>query len=96
MAIRRKGENLIHKTNFKRAVKNARRAMSTGADDAATTLSQAQSALDRAAKSKTIHPNKAARLKSRLAKTAVVEAAPAKKEVRKRATTTRKPSTKKA
>ena len=68
VSLRRKGENLIDKNAFKRAVKDVRKAVAEGAANVATLFSTAQSNLDRAAKSKTIHPNKAARLKSRLAK----------------------------
>jgi len=65
---RRHAENLIHKEAFKRALKDARKAIVAGAKDVAALVSSAQSTLDKAAKAKTIHPNKAARLKSRLAK----------------------------
>lgn len=50
------------KNSLKGAVKNARRSPSS------ETLQKAFSHLDKAAKTKLIHPNKAARLKSRLAK----------------------------
>jgi len=80
VGARRKEENLITKALYKSAVKLVRKATQEGAKEASNLLSQAQSALDKAAKNKTIHPNKAARLKSRLAKkgTATPAAKPAK------------------
>ncbi len=91
VAHRRHEENLITKDLYKKAVKSVRKAVETSADNAGELFSKAQSALDTAAKSKTIHRNKAARLKSRLAKklsTGVVAAAPkaAKKAAPKKAT----------
>lgn len=59
---RRSRENLKVKLGYKQAVKIAR------AKPSAAALSKAFRALDRAAKTKVIHKNKAARLKSRLAK----------------------------
>jgi small subunit ribosomal protein S20 len=50
------------KNNLKRLVKDARR------NQSAESLQKVFSALDKAAKIKFIHPNKAARLKSRLSK----------------------------
>ncbi len=85
VAERRHLENLKIKSVYKKAVKSVKKAVEESAADVATLLSKAQSALDTAAKSKTIHPNKAARLKSRLAKrlaTATTEA-PAAKAVKK-------------
>lgn len=67
-ATRRHEENVIQKAAFKKAVKEVKKAVEAGTDTVADLFSQAQSALDRAAKKHTIHPNKAARLKSRLAK----------------------------
>jgi len=86
-AIRRHEENLVHKTSYKKALKDARKAH--GAEEAQAKLSEAQSALDKAAKTKSMHPNKAARLKSRLAKklNTAIEA-PAVKE--KKVTTKKK------
>lgn len=59
---RRTRENLKVKLAYKQAVKAAR------AKHSAAALRQAFRALDRAAKKQVIHSNKAARLKSRLAK----------------------------
>lgn len=55
--------NLGRKSSVKQLLKSFRRQSDQ------KTLSQAFSALDKAAKVKLIHPNKASRLKSRLAKT---------------------------
>jgi len=80
---RRRAENILHKEEYKKAVKNVRKASVTEGTDTTALLSVAQSALDKAAKSKTIHPNKASRLKSRLARkiaTSVQVAAPVKKK----------------
>lgn len=74
------------KTIFKKAV-------TTRDADAAKSV---ESELDKAAKSGIIHPNKAARKKSRLAKALTrVVAAPQKTTKAKRSTTTAKKSTKK-
>lgn len=81
-ATRRRQENLVDKAAYKKAIKSVKKAVAEGGKEVAALFSQAQSTLDRAAKSKTIHPNKAARLKSRLAKKMAFEsaAAPAKAE----------------
>ena len=68
VAHRRHAENLIRKDSFKQAVKAVKKAVLSGSEGVAQLFSTAQSTLDKAAKTKTIHPNKAARLKSRLAK----------------------------
>jgi small subunit ribosomal protein S20 len=70
VAHRRHAENLQTKDLYKKAVKSVKKAVETSADNVGELFSKAQSALDTAAKSKTIHRNKAARLKSRLAKKA--------------------------
>lgn len=67
-SARRHEENLQKKNAYKKAVKTVKKAAAEGVKEITELFSQAQSALDLAAKSKTIHPNKAARLKSRLAK----------------------------
>ncbi len=61
---RRERENSIVKLAYKQAVKLARSKKSASA------LTKAFRALDRAAKKKVIHKNKASRLKSRLARNA--------------------------
>jgi small subunit ribosomal protein S20 len=96
---RRHAENLRTKAIYKKAVKVVRKAVESGAGNVNELVSKAQSALDTATKSKTIHKNKAARLKSRLAKrvTAVagtITAAP--KAAAKKATTKKKPAAKKS
>lgn len=68
VSVRRREENLLTKGLYKKAVKVVRKAVQDGAGEVSELLGKAQSALDKAAKSKTIHRNKAARLKSRLAK----------------------------
>lgn len=67
---RRHAENLKVKYSVKKALKGARKAIEAGTEEVKELLSLAQSALDKAAKNNSIHPNKAARLKSRLAKKA--------------------------
>jgi small subunit ribosomal protein S20 len=49
------------------AVREAREAIAAGDDDAGALVREAQAALDRAARRLVIHPNAAARRKSRLA-----------------------------
>lgn len=61
------------RTSVKRA-----RALAAGTPEAASALSAAEQRLDKAAKSRVIHPNKASRLKSRLAKAQNRAAAAAK------------------
>ena len=92
---RRHTENLIRRDAFKQAVKAVRKAVTAGSSEIGKLFGIAQSNLDRAAKSKTIHPNKAARLKSRLAKkiattVAVAEVAPKKKVAAKKPTAKKK------
>lgn len=72
-ATRRHSENVLHKNAFKKALKDARKAVETGGENVAALFSEVQSTLDRAAKKHTIHPNKAARLKSRLSKKMTTE-----------------------
>jgi small subunit ribosomal protein S20 len=55
------------RTRASRAVRDARSAIRTGDADVGTALREAQSALDKAARQGVIHPNAAARRKSRLA-----------------------------
>ena len=96
---RRHEENLKIKGAYKKAIKTVKKAVEEGSDTIASLFSLAQSSLDVAAKRKTIHPNKAARLKSRLAKkltaepvavapkkTAAKKAAPKKAAAKKTAT----------
>lgn len=68
VATRRHGENLRQRSQYKKAVKAVRQAVETSTGKLGEFFSKAQSALDKAAKHNTIHPNKAARLKSRLSK----------------------------
>lgn len=96
VGARRKAENIITKGLYKQAVKLVKKAVAEGAGEVSELLSKAQSTLDKAAKSKTIHKNKASRLKSRLAKkTTTVEAAPAKKSSAKKAAPKKKAPAKK-
>jgi len=94
-AHRRHAENLVLKEGYKKAIKEVKKAVAAGSKEVATLFSQAQSTLDKAAKRDGIHPNKAARLKSRIAKQMAAEpAAVAPKKVSKaKATTTKKPAT---
>ena len=73
-ATRRKQENVLQRAAFKGALKSVRKAVETGSTELASLVSAAQSSLDKAAKNNTIHPNKAARLKSRMAKRLTTEA----------------------
>lgn len=61
----REERNKAARSRLRTAIKKARQAEGEGADAA---LKQATSLLDRAARKRLIHPNKAARLKSRLAR----------------------------
>ena len=61
--------NKAQRSRLRTAVKKARQAES--AEDVATTFADAKSLLDRAARKRLLHPNKAARLKSKLAKRAL-------------------------
>ncbi len=56
-----------YRTRASRAVRDAREAIAGGAPEAAGLVRTAQSALDRAARRHILHPNAAARRKSRLA-----------------------------
>ena len=59
--------NKPFRTRAAHAVRDARTAIQQGADGAGELVRAAQSALDRAARRNVIHPNAAARRKSRLA-----------------------------
>jgi len=85
-ATGRHEENIVQRAAYKPAVIGVKKAATAGEADTATLTSKAQSALDRAAKNHTIHPNKAARLKSRLAKKLVVLASETPKAEVKKAT----------
>ncbi len=63
---RRNARNKPVRTRAAHTVREARAAIRDGADDAADLVRAAQSALDRAARRHVIHPNAAARRKSRL------------------------------
>lgn len=99
VADRRHQENLRTKALYKKAVKAVRKAAESAASNAGELLSDAQRALDTAAKAKTIHRNKAARLKSRLAKKVgpvSMPAKPKKAEAPKKAPAAKKTPAKKA
>jgi len=96
VAHRRHEENLLQRAAFKRAVKDTKKAVDAGATNVAELFSKAQSVLDKAAKNNTIHPNKAARLKSRLAKKLTAAPVEAPKKVTKAKATTKKAAPKKA
>lgn len=68
VSTRRHEENILQKNAYKKAIKTVKKAKLEGSEDVSTLFSSAQSLLDKAAKKNTIHPNKAARLKSRLSK----------------------------
>lgn len=62
--------NRSARASMRTAVKNAQEAISEDPQNADAALAQAYKKLDKAAKTNLIHPNKAARTKSRLAKAA--------------------------
>ena len=64
---RRAAHNRPLRTRASRTVRDARQAIDAGDGDALQALREAQSALDKAARQGVIHPNAAARRKSRLA-----------------------------
>ena len=70
-SLRRKERNLIKKEAYKKTVKEITKLAAAGnRDQAKTLIPNLYKALDKAAKTRAIHSNKAARLKSRLAKIA--------------------------
>lgn len=68
--VRRTATKQAGRSAARTAVRTARTAIAKGADNSATTLRDAQSMLDRAAKRGSIHKNAASRRKSRIAKAA--------------------------
>lgn len=65
---RRRLENLAHKEAYKSAIKKVKKLLESGQTEKISELLRVtKSAIDKAAKNKTIHQNKAARIKSRLA-----------------------------
>lgn len=68
VAIRRKAENDVVRAKIKSTVKGAKISIKDGLKDGDEKLKAAYRELDIAAKKNVIHKNKAARLKSRLAK----------------------------
>jgi len=74
-APRRAAVKTLGRSAARTAVRSAREAISSGDAESKTQIALAASALDRAAKRGAIHPNNAARRKSRLAKAAAKQAA---------------------
>jgi small subunit ribosomal protein S20 len=72
-AAKRAARNKMQRSRLRTAIKKARQADT--ADVAETAYLEAKSLLDRAARKRLVHPNKAARLKSRLARRANAQAA---------------------
>jgi len=70
----RRLRNLATKSKIKTFVKKTKAAQDAKADDAVTLLSETVSIVDKAAKRGIIHPNAAARRKSRLMKRANTQA----------------------
>ena len=66
-AVTRTERNKPFRTRAARALRDARRAIMNGDEDAAQVVRTAQSALDRAARRNIIHDNAASRHKARLA-----------------------------
>jgi len=71
----RRLKNRSERSSLRTQVKNARVAIQASTGDVAEQVRSAASRLDKAAKKNLIHPNKAARLKSRLARAANAAAA---------------------
>jgi small subunit ribosomal protein S20 len=69
----REQRNKAARSRLRTAIKKARQAQNT--ESAGDAFEAAKSLLDRAARKRLVHPNKAARLKSRLAKAAQQQAA---------------------
>ena len=97
---RHRERNKPYRTGSRTAVRKAAAAIDAGSPDEATAeIRSASSILDRAAKRRVIHPNAAARHKSRLMRrlhaTTAAPAAPAEAPKRARKTTTKKTATKK-
>ena len=68
-SLQRNAANRAKRSALRTAVKSARTAADSGdAGKAGPAIDAAYASLDKAAKSNLIHPNKAARMKSRLAK----------------------------
>ena len=67
-AVKRRAANRSVKTEIKTTLTRARKAVVGGGGEAAPAVRDATSMLDRAAKKGVIHPNNAARRKSRLTK----------------------------
>lgn len=63
---KRAAQNRVVRGSTRTALKKARLAIATGADNAAELVRAAESALDRAATKGVLHPNNASRRKSRL------------------------------
>ncbi len=58
--------NRVKKDRVHELIKKTLKAIEDGADNAQDLVSQTYKAIDKAAKSNTIHPNKAARIRARL------------------------------
>lgn len=67
-AAKRQANNRVLLGGSRTAVKRARTAINSGDENSAEALREAMSTLDRAARKGIIHPNNAARRKSRLTK----------------------------
>jgi small subunit ribosomal protein S20 len=78
IAERNRQRNIAVKSEVKTRIKQAVTALETPGTDVKPAATVAVSTIDRAAKKGVIHPNKAARLKSRLAKRVNAAAAEAK------------------
>lgn len=66
--LKKRGKNSMYKNSMKKAVKTVTNAAK---ETKAEALKKAYSAIDKAAKKKVIHKNKASRLKSKISKLAV-------------------------
>ena len=92
---RRKVENDLVRSKIKSAVKGAKLSIAAKKEDVAEKLETLYRELDLAAKKNVIHRNKAARLKSRITKSADKAEAPVAKKKTAAKAKAKKPATKK-
>ena len=89
-SIKRRDRNRARRSETRTAVRNVRELVAAGSkDEAEVAVREAASILDRAARRRSIHPNKAAREKSRLMRAVSGGRSTAKPAPRKRATAKR-------
>jgi small subunit ribosomal protein S20 len=85
-SLKRRDRNRARRAETRTVVRNVRELVSSDAkDEAEGAVREAASVLDRAARRRAIHPNKAARQKSRLMRAVSGKSGPAAAPTRKRA-----------